>query len=220
MKTTEQGLRNSQIAAGDLADSRQRFVLVPGLFDSGPAHWQSAWHERFPSWKRVTQREWNTPDLDAWIAAIERTLAPLQTPAILVAHSFGTLAASVVAARNPDAVSGLLLVAPADPVKFGLEYRVPQGGIPVPTTLVASRNDPWLRYEWAAIYAARWGAKLFDLGLAGHINADSGYGPWPDGLPILNELALRVEARAERLAGEPWRKRPAIAGELPFAIAA
>ncbi|WP_341679142.1 alpha/beta hydrolase [Niveibacterium sp. SC-1] len=220
MTTTEQGLRNSLIAASDLAESRQRFVLVPGLFDSGSTHWQSAWHERFPQWKRVTQRDWNTPDLDAWIAAIERTLSQQKAPVILVAHSFGALAASVVAAHNPDAVAGLFLVAPADPVKFGLEHRVPQGAIQVPSTLVASRNDRWLRYEWAAIYAARWGARLFDLGLAGHINAESGYGPWPDGLPILNELAVRVEALADQLSGESARRPPRTAGQLPFAIAA
>lgn len=41
-----------------------------------------------------------------------------------------------------------------------------------------------------------WRTQLFDLGYAGHINAESGYGPWPEGLGLLNRVsALRPPAR-------------------------
>jgi uncharacterized protein len=32
-----------------------------------------------------------------------------------------------------------------------------------------------------------WGAELINLGPAGQINAQSGYGPWPRGLSILRD---------------------------------
>ncbi len=189
-------------AAEALFNTPFQFIVVPGLHDSGPAHWQSAWHDRFPGWLRITQIDWNRPDIDSWLAAIEKALALCRQPAILVAHSFGALASTLIAARHPDTIAGALLVAPADPAKFGLADVLPQSMLPMPTTLIGSRNDPWLRYEWAATWAQRWGSELVDLGTAGHVNADSGYGPWPEGLVLLATL----HARAERSV--PGRPRP------------
>jgi hypothetical protein len=36
--------------------------------------------------------------------------------------------------------------------------------------------------------AADWGAQTLNLGAAGHINADSGLGDWPDGLDLIRQL--------------------------------
>ena len=36
--------------------------------------------------------------------------------------------------------------------------------------------------------ANRWHADLINIGAAGHINAESGFGPWPQGLELLREL--------------------------------
>lgn len=54
--------------------------------------------------------------------------------------------------------------------------------------LVASSDDPWLQCSFAERWAERWGSRLCMLGKAGHINADSGFGPWPQGLEILRAL--------------------------------
>ena len=35
---------------------------------------------------------------------------------------------------------------------------------------------------FAEAKAAQWGSRLVAAGEAGHINADSGHGPWPEGL--------------------------------------
>jgi predicted alpha/beta hydrolase family esterase len=40
----------------------------------------------------------------------------------------------------------------------------------------------------AAAWAGRWGSRVECLGRAGHINAESGFGPWPEGLRLLAEL--------------------------------
>jgi len=36
--------------------------------------------------------------------------------------------------------------------------------------------------------AAAWGSQIVTLAAAGHINADSGLGDWPEGLALLDAL--------------------------------
>jgi len=38
--------------------------------------------------------------------------------------------------------------------------------------------------------ASAWGSTLIDLGEAGHVNAASGFGPWPGG-PVLRDRLAR-----------------------------
>jgi hypothetical protein len=42
--------------------------------------------------------------------------------------------------------------------------------------------------KWLFDLADDWGAALVDLGDAGHVNADSGFGPWPEGLELRDAL--------------------------------
>ena len=46
----------------------------------------------------------------------------------------------------------------------------------------------FVTFERAQYFANCWGAALEDAGNAGHLNADSGYGPWPRGKELLSEL--------------------------------
>jgi hypothetical protein len=50
---------------------------------------------------------------------------------------------------------------------------------------VASRNDPYASYDESEEISYAWGSRLLDAGEAGHINLDSGHGPWPEGLMSL-----------------------------------
>jgi hypothetical protein len=45
-----------------------------------------------------------------------------------------------------------------------------------------------VRLSSAAYWADCWGSRLDQIGPAGHINTDSGHGPWPDGLERLQAL--------------------------------
>lgn len=76
---------------------------------------------------------------------------------ILVAHSFGCLAALHWTVQTKEAVAAVLLVAPADPDKFGVRDLLPDHALPFPVTLIASRNDPWMP-QGSAIDWARAGA--------------------------------------------------------------
>jgi len=170
-----------------------RVLIAPGLHNSGPAHWQSRWQRVFPAFERVQQDDWDVPDLARWSARADRLrqrgAEQARKPVLIVAHSFGTLATVHSVARDPSGVAGLLLVAPADPDKFGVAARLPQHALPVPAIVVGSTNDPWMAAPRAAQWARRWHSRFINAGALGHINAESGLGDWHQGLDALYFLA-------------------------------
>lgn len=175
------------------AASRYEFVLVPGLYDSDAEHWQTHWQQRLPFWKRVAQRKWDEPYIERWVSAISALLLQCERPAVLVGHSFGALASCCVARDLPERVAGLMLVAPAEPFRFGVEEMVPELDLEVPSVVVASHDDPLMSFRRAEHWSTVWGAELVDLGEAGHINSDAGFGSWFYGLEILRELSARID---------------------------
>ena len=93
-----------------------------------------------------------------------------------------------------------LLVAPADPDKFGVAEHLPTRRLPLPSTMVLSRSDPWLSLSAGQRWAARWGSHVVDLGDAGHINGVSGYRSLPFAARWVTAVEQRLarEARPER----------------------
>jgi predicted alpha/beta hydrolase family esterase len=170
-----------------------RVLVVPGLHDSGPQHWQSLWLRRYPHFERVTQDDWERPDLLAWSARLDQVRARQagddSRPVLLVAHSFGCLTAAHSLARDPGGVAGALLVAPADPDKFNVAAALPRRALSCPSIMIGSGNDPWMSPLHAALWARRWSSRLLDAGLVGHINAESALGDWPFGQRQLYALA-------------------------------
>ncbi len=183
-----------------------RILIIPGLNDSGPTHWQTWLQTQYRGAVRVKQRHWDRPDLDTWAARITEVVdsASEQTTWIAVAHSFGTLALAHHLATRPRQAQGqarihsALLVAPADPIKFGVDERLPRHGLGIPSTLVGSENDPWMPLTRAQLWAAHWGSRFHNLGQAGHINAESGHGPWPWARYKVDQL-VRDQQRQRRL---------------------
>jgi predicted alpha/beta hydrolase family esterase len=176
-------------------------LIVPGLFDSGPDHWQSHWQRALPRAWRVEQNDWERPTLAEWTAGLLESVR--QHPgAVIVAHSLGcaTVAhlAAIGAARN---VAGAFLVAPADVNREGPAGRllegfspIPRARLPFPSMVVASRNDPYVTLDRARAFAQGWGSTFIDLGQAGHINVASGHGPWPKGRALLRDLLAQATA--------------------------
>jgi uncharacterized protein len=170
-------------------------LILPGYGDSGPEHWQSRWEAGDRACRRVVQRDWLLPRLDDWLETLAHHIAECAAPPVLVAHS---LSCSLVAhwARQPGAsVKGALLVAPADvdsPDHTPDEVRgfspMPRARLPFPSIVVASSDDPFCALDRAGLFARSWGGRLVLLEGAGHINADSGFGEWPEGRVLLREL--------------------------------
>jgi len=177
-------------------------LIVPGLRSSGPTHWQTWLEHRVAGSIRVNQADWNDPHLPAWSSRVRREIARATGPVVLVAHSFGALAAVQAASDHSERITGALLVAPADPESFGVAEFLPAKPLGIPLIIVASTNDPWMPFDGAAHWAKLWGAELINLGDAGHINSEAGFGPWPEALALLERLRRAAEFRnaAERLA--------------------
>ncbi|WP_412705532.1 acetoin dehydrogenase E2 subunit dihydrolipoyllysine-residue acetyltransferase [Aeromonas rivipollensis] len=186
-----------------------KILLVPGLHNSGPDHWQSRWHQQFPQWQRMLGLPWDKPDLTVWSAKLASKLRSRRSRVHLVAHSFGALTAIAAARLQPDKVSSILIVAPADPARFGIPDEALAGSIKVSAQLIASRNDPWMSFERAEYWSRQWQVPLFDAGEVGHINAQSGHGEWSLGLNLLNTLHHRAEMVVDPVSTE-WDRRAAL----------
>lgn len=199
-------------------------LTVPGLHGSGPGHWQSLWEGRFAGWRRVEQHDWARPSLHLWAERVADAVAQRRASAprgvVLVAHSFGCLAVLHQAAVDPTGIAGALLVAPADPDRFGVAPLLPTYRLPFPTVLVASRDDPWMAQRTAFSWGTLWGSELHDAGSIGHINADSGLGMWPAGLALLGTLLQRID-HADHAAGAtepavPWESGVEVQASVPY----
>lgn len=178
-------------------------ILVPGYGDSGPGHWQTLWSETEPTYRRVRQQDWYQPQVEAWVDALDQEIRQATRPVILAGHSLGCITIVEWATRRWADIRGALLVAPADTDRQPFFDTVPLRLLPFPSILVASTNDPYLELDRAKQLAQCWGSRLINLGLAGHINVDSGFGPWPEGKKWLDELrAAAVSAPESRCATE------------------
>jgi predicted alpha/beta hydrolase family esterase len=176
-----------------MIDRAPPLLILPGLGNSGPQHWQSLWEKEIPGARRVEQRDWDRPELVDWLATLDRAVAACAAPAILVAHSLACALVAHWAGAARGRVAAALLVSPSDieadsaPAEGRSFAPMPRRRLPFPSIVVASRSDPYVTFARAAGFAADWGARLVDAGDAGHINTASGHGPWPEGRRILSE---------------------------------
>lgn len=183
--------------------SGARTLILPGLGGSPEPHWQHWWAATDPAALTVEQVDWNSPCPELWEAELAGVL--LHHPdAILVGHSLGAVLIARILARWPQIrVAGALLIAPAEPARDSRIARfgpIPDRPLGVPAIVAASRNDPWMDFSRSRALAGSWGASLVDLGFAGHVNVESGFGPWPQA------MALRDSLRAAARRAEPARR--------------
>lgn len=172
-------------------NSMHPVLIVPGWTNSGPEHWQTLWERELPQARRVEQRDWDLPEREAWVAALDAAIRASSDPPILVAHSLGCVMVAHWAVTRASSVQGALLVAPADvertdaPEAIRGFAPIPKTPLPFPSILVASSNDPYTTPARSFALASAWGSECVFIGEAGHINSASGLGSWPDGRRLL-----------------------------------
>ena len=171
-----------------------RVLTIPGLWNSGPRHWQSHWEAADPQVVRVVQRDWETPVREEWVATVEAAVARAGPGVVLAGHSLGCATLAFWALETRLRVAGLLLVAPSDteapsypPGTTGFA-PLPLRPLPFRSIVVASSDDAYLTMARARTFAAAWGAELVEAGAHGHLNSDSDLGPWPLGQAQLARL--------------------------------
>lgn len=163
----------------------EQILLVPGLFDSGPQHWQTLWHQAHPDWLRICHDDWTEPDLPRWVNAVTEHLLEAKEPLTLVAHSFGCLASFYAAQQHPEKVKSIFMVAPADPELVGVDVSLMQHASKVPGRIIASTNDYWMSFDRVMYWSRQWKLPVSVMGPLGHINTDSGHGDWSEGVSLL-----------------------------------
>lgn len=168
---------------------------MPGLGNSGPHHWQTFFETTGSRFIRVNQSNWEEPICVDWIEKLDRTLKDFDlSKVILVGHSLGCVTIAHWALKYRQTVKAAFLVAPSD-VEVNSDKFPGHGFSPIPneplnfkSIVVASENDPWISPDRARFFAKNWGSEFVNIGNAGHINADSGYGEWLQGLEMLKTL--------------------------------
>lgn len=183
--------------------SEPTVLIVPGLRDHVAQHWQTLLAARLPRVRQVPPMGREDLDCARRVEAIDRELAAIEGPVIVVAHSGGAIMFAHWASRHRRPIQGALLATPPDfeqPMPEGYptmdELRaggwlpVPRSPLPFPSIVAASRNDPLGRFARVAELARAWGSRFVDLGEVGHLNPASGYGEWPRAEELIGELAV------------------------------
>lgn len=165
-------------------------LIIPGWSGSGPDHWQSRWAAKLSTARVVEQEDWYKPSRHVWAERIVAAVRAATRPVVLVAHSAGCSAVAYAAEHlKPREVAGAFLVAPASErakravpgmgADFIEHRRQP---LPFRSVLIASATDPYCTLDEARELAQAWGSEFVEAGDSGHLNTESGHGPWPDGL--------------------------------------
>lgn len=168
--------------------------ILPGLYDSGPQHWQTHWEQTY-GFTRIRQRDWDTPVCADWLQTIDGIVSqqPLDQ-VILVGHSLACSTIVRWAAAYDRTIKGALLVGPSDveapsyPSGTTGFMPMPLNKLPFPSITVASTNDEYVSIERAQQFADAWGSRLVNIGDYGHINSTSNLRLWPEGMALLKQL--------------------------------
>ncbi|WP_316150596.1 RBBP9/YdeN family alpha/beta hydrolase [Cupriavidus sp. BIC8F] len=183
-------------------------LVLPGLHNSGPEHWQTHWEAAFPNMRRVEQDNWDEPVYSEWSLRLTEAVCASKRPILIVAHSLGTALAVRWAqeeAAVTNAVVGAFLVAPSDIDRLTTIPGYPALGfdpvimerLPFPSVVLASRNDDRVALERAQAFASAWGSSFIDIGMQGHIGSAAKLGLWPQGLVWLGQFIASIsEANA------------------------
>ncbi|MFH8621981.1 RBBP9/YdeN family alpha/beta hydrolase [Streptomyces vietnamensis] len=180
-------------------------VIVPGLREHVEDHWQTLLADRLTMAGRTVRTvpplTRDQLSLKARVAALDKVVAEIAGPVVLVAHSAGVITSVHWSQRHEAQVKGALLVTPPDfesplpqgcPVPEVLDENgwtpVPRTPLPFPSVVAASSNDPLGSLDRVAELARDWEGRLVELGEVGHLNPASGYGPWPRAEELLREL--------------------------------
>ncbi|MBV2142852.1 alpha/beta hydrolase [Falsochrobactrum sp. TDYN1] len=175
-------------------------LIIPGYTNSGPDHWQSRWESRLSTARRVQQAEWTKPVKEDWVEQLVRAAIEATKPIVLVAHSLGVATAIHAIPQIQHKVAGAFFVTPPDVSNEKIRPKhlmtfgpYPRDPLPFPAITVVSRNDPFSSFEAAEGVVKDWGALLIDAGESGHINAESGHGPWPEGSMVFAQFMAQLE---------------------------
>lgn len=174
---------------------KTNYIILPGYGNSGSTHWQTYFEKILPNAERVQHNSWDFPIAKVWIEAVDKTMEKYDpSTVVFITHSLGGITLLLWLQQTGKTIKGAFIVAPPDVENLDNKlpipgfYPLPLEKLSFPSILVASTNDTWCKVERARFFAEKWGSEYYELESAGHINQDSGFGMWGDGLQMIKGL--------------------------------
>jgi predicted alpha/beta hydrolase family esterase len=169
------------------------FLILHGLEGSGPDHWQT-WlagrlRERGERVSYPDLPEPFDPQPDEWLAALRDELAAMEGERIVLCHSLSCLMWLLHAREGAtDAAERVLLVAP--PCRWDIPQvaRFQPDGVAADevrraagvTRMLCADADPYCAAGAVETYGRPLELDYEVIPGGGHLNADAGFGPWPE----------------------------------------
>ena len=169
-------------------------VFVPGYGNSINGHWQELWHKEFKNSYWVEQNDWENPNCDDWVEALNLLIQSLEGPILFVTHSLGGSTVVEWSKKHTANILGVFLVAVPDVQSVNFPEAIsgyqtpPLEKLPFPSLVLASTDDPYSTVDRTAYFAKNWGSELTSIGDLGHVNTDSNLGKWSEGQNLLNKF--------------------------------
>lgn len=111
---------------------------------------------------RVDQDEWISPKFIPWAKRLDEYVGRSTRPVVLVAHSLGTsLIMRWAHGADVSRIAGAFMVAPSDRGEADIWQEAGISGfapmvldkLPFPAMVLASRNDPYVAFDRAELFA-------------------------------------------------------------------
>jgi serine hydrolase len=166
----------------------RNFLILHGLMGSGPGHWQTWLTARLRAAnERVAYPDLpdaEMPSLHSWRERLQGELEALPGgETIVVCHSLSCLLWLHHVADGGVQADRVLLVAPpsegAGLPQIASFLPTPLPRLTAGARLVCSRDDPYCPEGAATLYGEPLGIPVDLIDGGGHLNPESGYGPWP-----------------------------------------
>tara|TARA_R100000935_G_C2781252_1_gene141802 strand:- start:181 stop:759 length:579 start_codon:yes stop_codon:yes gene_type:complete len=172
---------------------KYNLINVPGIGDSGETHWHSNWERSFPEIKRVIQDDWEHPDGNDWVKALEIAIRNNQDrPIILISHSLG--GGAIIHANELNklhGVKGIFMVALPDieredfPKECSGFVPMPKSELTIPGVMISSETDDWCTMKVAKKWSRALAIPLINVGNKQHICGSKDFEIWEEGKGLL-----------------------------------
>jgi len=174
-------------------------LIVPGHIHADKEHWQSRWEAKLSTAQYVRRPGGAGSTAGDWAAELAAAVKARRKPVMLVAHAFGVPLVLQALPQLGGKICGGFFVSPPDITKAAMHAEKPAGlapyplrPLPFPSIVIAARDDPFCDFAAAEKLAQTWHSLFFDAGLSGHIDAQSGHGPWPEGLMVFSRFLAHL----------------------------
>lgn len=174
------------------------YLVIPGLYGSGPDHWQTVWEKLF-GFSRLEQEDWDNPDFYKWQRVLLEHLEQCPSNSVvLIAHSLGCHLVVKSFRAIKQKIRGVFMVAPPN-LSSGIlqkdlrEFMTNDPPIiDVPGCVVYSENDPYADAIYSESFGKSIGTQTINIGSYGHINSNSNLGSWDEGIKHFKSLLRDV----------------------------